>query len=342
MGSLLSNLRTAAGHAARGAGLRLRPGSDAQILRRLPGGRALVRLGTGEERTLRYFFIVGFGKSGTNWVGSLFNLHHKVQSEGEFNLHGFDNALTRFTGEGGGRLGGLEPYRSIAQDEIKRLYERVLTSMLDAKPEATHLGDRSPRPLAQILPGAPIIWITRDPRDVIVSYTYHYLRLNPAFNVLHWPDRIRELFAPYVAQYNANPPESCFETARALLREEKWVGFVANLWAVQTEADLTVYEQLKKSEPILRVRYEDLHKDTKAGRRAMYEHIGVDPADAEPIAPQSGTTAGFKREDPTSFYRKGAVGDWARYDTPEFRRKFEQQAGDVARKAGYGDWIIAA
>ncbi len=342
MGSLLANLRTAAGQAARDAGMRKRAGSDAQILRRLPGGRALVRLGTGQERTLRYFFILGFGKSGTNWVGSLFNLHHTVQSEGEYNLHGFDDALARFTGEGGGRLGGVEPYRSIAQDEVKRLYERVLTAMLDQKPQATHLGDRTPRPLQQILPGAPIIWVTRDPRDVIVSYTYHYLRLNPAASEVIWPDRVRELFAPFAAQYNTNPPESCFETASALLRQEQWVGFVANRWAVQTEADLAAYEHLKTSEPILRVRYEDLHLDTEAGRRAMYEHIGVDPADAEPIASTSGTAPGFSREDPTSFYRKGAVGDWAKYDTPVFRKKFEQQAGEVARKAGYGDWIIAA
>jgi len=342
MDSVLSNLRRTAGQFARGVGLRQRPGTDAQILRQLPGGRALVRTGTGEERTIRYFSILGFGKSGTNWIGSLCNLHPSIQSEGEFNLQGFHDALDRFSAEGGGRLGGLEPYQSIANDATRTLCQRVLNAMLDQKPEATHLGDRTPRPLRQLLPGAPIIWVTRDPRDVIVSYTYHYLRLNPQFNVLHWPERIRELLAPYVQRYHVNPPESCFEAANALLTEEKWVGFVANRWAVQTEADLAAYEALRDSEPILRLRYEDLHRDTEAGRQAIYSHIGVDPAEAEPITAESGTAAGFEREDPTSFYRKGAVGDWAKYDTPAFRKKFDQQAGAVATKAGYGDWIIAA
>lgn len=342
MGNLLTKLRSTAGQFARGVGLRQRPGTDAQILRRLPGGRALVRLGTGEERTLRYFFIVGFGKSGTNWVGSLFNLHHKVQSEGEFNLHGFDEALIRFTGVDGGRLGGLEPYRSIAEDETRRLYERVLTAMLDAKPKATHLGDRTPRPLAQILPGAPIVWITRDPRDVIVSYTYHYLRLNPKFNISHWSPRTRAFFAEYADRYHSHPPESCFETASDLLAQKRWVGFVAQQWSQRMDADLHSYSQLSPTEPILRVRYEDLHRETESVRREMYEFIGVDPVEASPVESGKLTKPGFETENPTSFYRKGAVGDWSKYDTPAFREAFEEFAGESAARAGYGEWIIAA
>lgn len=340
MAQALTNLRKGAGRLARSAGLRKRAGTDAQVLRRLEGGRALVQTGLGDEREMQYFFIAGFGKSGTNWVSSLLNLHPKIRCSGEFNLNCFREAMDRFAGEGGGRLGGLEPYCSIAEDACNTLIERVLTALLDENPDATHLGDRTPRPLAELLPGAPTIWLMRDPRDVIVSFTYHYLRLKPGYNISHWGDGIRDFFMLYAERFHTSPPESSFEAAKTLLAQKRWVGFVAQQWAQRTEQDLSSKENWES--PLLEVRYEDLHTDAEAGLARMLNFLGLDPNQAAAVSRENNTAPGFDDENPDSFYRKGAVGDWQNYDTPAFREGFEEYAGITAEKVGYAEWTNAA
>lgn len=291
------------------------------------------------ETEYRFFFVCGFGKSGTNWVNNLLNLHPDVRCDGEYFLNVFGWALDQFT-NAPHQKGHGEPYRTIATDAVHDLVRRVLLCNLRENPGATVLGDRSPRGLAEVLPGAPTMWLVRDGRDVVVSYTYHYLRLKPEFNLRHWGEGIREFFMPYAERYNASPPESCYETARDLLGQKRWVGFVAQQWAKRLEQDLEARESYPA--PLLELRYEQLHADTAGELKRMLEFLGLDASKAAPIEAGGNTKAGFGSERPTEFYRKGAVGDWQNYDTPAFREAFDEYAGEAAARAGYGDWNTAA
>ena len=68
----------------------------------------------------------------------------------------------------------------------------------------------------------------------------------------------------------------------------------------------------------------------------MYEFLGVDPAHAKPPTREGGTAPGFDREDRASLYRKGAVGDWKRFASPEFTRWVKEEAGEALEQLGYG------
>ncbi|MEO1585008.1 MAG: sulfotransferase domain-containing protein [Planctomycetota bacterium] len=293
----------------------------------------------GKETEYRFFFVCGFGKSGTNWVNNLLNLHPHVRCDGEYFLNTFGWALDQFT-NAPHQKGHGEPYRTIATDAVHDLVRRVLLCNLRENPHATVLGDRSPRGLSEVLPGAPTIWLVRDGRDVVVSYTYHYLRLRPAYNMRHWSDEIRAFFVPFADRFAGAGRDGRIETARELLAERRWVGFVSQQWAKRIEQDLEA--KAGYASPLLEIRYESLHADTEQELGRMLSFLGVDPSEASPVETGDMTRAGFANERPGEFYRKGAVGDWKNYDTPAFREAFTKHAGDAAARAGYGEWNNAA
>ena len=49
------------------------------------------------EPAVQPFFLCGFGKSGTNWVGNLLNLHPRIMSVGEWHFQHFLHAWDEFT-----------------------------------------------------------------------------------------------------------------------------------------------------------------------------------------------------------------------------------------------------
>ena len=102
-------------------------------------------------------------------------------------------------------------------------------------------------------------------------------------------------------------------------------------------------------ERVIHVRYEDLRRDT-AGElhRVVRELTGkrLSPEEAAVIAEefsferQTGRRAG--EENKESFLRKGVVGDWRTYFSPEARVTFDRYAGDELILLGYerdGAWV---
>jgi hypothetical protein len=293
----------------------------------------------GRETEYRMFFLCGFGKSGTNWVGNLLNRHPAVRCDGEFffdTLHwGFD----QFT-QAEHQVGHQEPYRTVAAEGLYSMIRNVMLCMKRDNPEANVLGDRSPRELREILPGAPTMWLVRDGRDVVVSYTYHYLRLLPGYNMSFWPEDIRKLFEPFAERFRDVSTRDQIGVAGELLEQQRWVGFVSQQWGDRMLKDLAA--KAKWNSPLLELRYELLHLDTEAQIGRMYRFLDLEASEASAPTLQSNTQAGFSKENPMSFYRKGVVGDWKNYDTPAFREAFDESAGDAAAQAGYGDWTDAA
>ena len=65
----------------------------------------------------------------------------------------------------------------------------------------------------------------------------------------------------------------------------------------------------------------------------IYMFLGLDPKKAKPL--NELTKPGFEKENPGTFYRKGAVGDWKNYFTEESKKWFKEEAGDALILAGY-------
>src|SRR5947207_8757794 len=124
------------------------------------------------------FFVRGHPRSGTNWLGALLNLHPQVNCFGEFHFEDIRNAID---------LQQAHPWQITAREPLKTVMDRCFEDMVkkamltleSRKPMARWIGDRTPRGLRVFVEGAPHFLIIRDGRDVLVSWTFHVLRMRP-------------------------------------------------------------------------------------------------------------------------------------------------------------------
>lgn len=296
-----------------------------------PGPAHAPATATTGGRTFNLFFLRGHMRSGTNWCGALLNLHPKIVCEGEFHLEILASAVKRYTTEAWS-LGSREPLKSKATAMFEQMVRESLLTLADRKPGALWLGDRTPAPVDPHIPGARHIVIIRDGRDVLVSWTFHQLRHG-------WPHNFppKSEMQPLLERFKADP-DLFTANPELLLSHEGWVRSQARQWRTYIREHHETIARANRGEisaRILPIRYEDLHADTESGRAEMYRFLDLDPAEAEPLSEKSKTVAGFKREDPKSFYRKGAVGDWPPYFTPEASRWFAEEAGEELIEMGY-------
>lgn len=279
------------------------------------------------------FFLLGAGKSGTNWAGRVLNLHPRIFVDGEFHFEFFYEAFARFTGADW-QVGHRPAVRTEARAALNDLVRRTMLAAARGRPGLAVVGDRSPRWFQVLVPGAPHIYMIRDGRDVLVSHMFNYLRV-----ILpeHVPDHLRAPYLENVERFKANPLEFGPENP-GLLGNEEWVRHFASRWAEQLRHDLQRIEQYREGplrSPVLQIRYEVLHKEPEATRAAMYRFLGMDPSEAAPLSTETATTPGFGREDRTKFNRKGAVGDWRNFATDKFRRWVKEKAGSTLIELGY-------
>lgn len=281
----------------------------------------------------RFGFLVGIGKSGTNWAGSLLNLHPRLLCDGEFHFQYFFDAYRQFVGSPW-LVGSRHAVGVAARAGLEDLVRRGMLAIAGGKPTANWLIDRTPRPFEVFLPEAPHLYIMRDGRDLLVSFTFHQLRSR---GPEHFPPEVREWYRGFWEAFQRNP--ACVTPADpGLLGEEQWVRYHARRWATQLRQDISqisVAAQFQRPTRTLILRYEDLHADPDRWRSRMYAHFDVDPAEAALLSRESKTAPEFGREDRASFYRKGEVGDWKNYASDNFRRWFREEAGDVLIEHAY-------
>lgn len=284
------------------------------------------------ETTTRFFFMRGHPRSGTNWLGAILNLHPQVYCHGEFHLEDIRFAIDLLQAKPW-QTTGREPVRTLLDECFHDMVRRVLLTLKPRKPMAVWIGDRTPRGLRPLLPDSPVIWIIRDGRDVLVSWTFHVLRQPDHVQHVVIPDALKASMATQIAAFRADPNH--FATnPRELLANEGWVRFIAKRWGDWAAADLKNKRAIEAGEvrsTLYTVRYETLHEETEAERGRIYRFLGLDPSMADPLSGESKTTAGFGREDPLSFYRKGEVGDWRTYFAPNEHatRWFKESAGQA-------------
>lgn len=288
--------------------------------------------------TRRLLFICGHPRSGTTWTVAVMNLHPRVFVQGEFRFEALRNGLDQLT-RWPWHVAHHEPVRTEAELAGREAIRRIMGAISVHKPDAEWLGDKTPRALRVLIPGAPHVLLVRDGRDVIVSRTFH--ELSSGGVMLSDPlygGRMLALQREFLSD-----PELFRRQPHRLLGEEQWVRTLARQWAQQMRHDLAVAGVMREKSvtPVHELRYERMRADVESERASLYRFLGLDPSEAAPVATANRSAAGFDAETPNGFYRKGVVGDWKNYFTDDARRWFKQAAGDQLIALAYekdGSW----
>lgn len=292
------------------------------------GDRYTVRVG---DRTHRFFFITGCYKSGTNWAQNILNLHPAVNCKGEFHFESLKRGFDEFTTVPW-YLSSRPRMARIARDSFEDVVRRMIYARTRDKAGAVWLGDRTPRMMVELLPGAPMVNMIRDGRDVLVSWNFHHLRVKSAERVWSGARALAERIIP---EFRADP--GAFEArGKGFLFDEGWFRAHAQLWAKIVLHDLKAAPVLReRGTHVLTLRYEEMHRDVECARRGLYDLLGVDASEAEPLSRETKTLPGVAEPSPTKFMRKGAVGDWRNYFDERLTKWFKDEAGEALVRAGY-------
>lgn len=291
-------------------------------------------------RTYKIFFLCGHPRSGTHWLDGVFTLHPKIWIDGEYRFESLHNSLNDLTGRSWHAC-SREPMKSQAVRSFHRTVREIIGASSADRPGAMWLGDRTPRPARCFLPGAPHFLIIRDPRDVIVSWAHQEIK-NAGFNYAdgafdaHFHDT-RAQFLADADFFNKNP--------ELLLSHEPWMRRLAWRWRRHMRVDLDCLRKIDAGETsggiaggacrCRVVRYENIHKDPEGERNKLYRFLGVDPAEAGPLSAETRTRPRLAQENPHGVFRKGEVGDWRRFFTPDVKRWFKDEANDTLVELGY-------
>lgn len=281
-------------------------------------------------RKVHFFFLVGCFKSGTNWVQNLLTLHPSVQIRGEFHFEVLHRAMQHML-EVDWFLGASPEYQGVGLDALEAMIRRMIYAATRDKPGATWLGDRSPSPLCPVIRGSPQILITRDARDVLVSWSFHHMRLKDENGIaVQFRDRWRQTSPKFRQDPDA------FNTLDGLLGDEQWLRFHARQWMETNRRSRLALPQVRADgAPVLELKYEQMHEDLDGHRKKLYEFFDLDPTLAEQPSAKTKTLPGFEKENRKSFFRKGAVGDWRHHFDERTCRVIKEEAGEELVACGY-------
>ncbi|KAB7504294.1 Sulfotransferase family cytosolic 1B member 1 [Armadillidium nasatum] len=226
--------------------------------------------------------VASFPKSGTTWVQEIvYMLTHNLEKSDDSS----EVLETRF------------PYLEYPYPGIKSIAKQKGQRHIKTHLPATIL------PPSFVSSGAKLIYITRNPKDTIVSY-WHFVRLLSTVSFIGSFREFLQLFlsdkVPYGPFYD----------------------------------HLRTYFDLQKTQNVLIITYEDLKENP------IQYYLQVPVTDSEAFDVAVATTfrsmsenksvnyehwkdIGFANKNEGKFLRKGVVGDWKNYFTPEMLKDFE-------------------
>ncbi|MFC7338095.1 sulfotransferase domain-containing protein [Haloferula chungangensis] len=286
----------------------------------------------------RFCCIRGFPKSGTNWVGNLLRLHPDVYVSGEWAFGGIAEALNERT-----KLYWTESHnpslKGVFEREQRKLFKKhyLLQFALGGGAGCPKwICDQTPAPVyPEVIPGAPVIYVVRNIRDIAVSRAFHLLRHDGDWGIKEYPV-MRELYQKYHGKL-----EMLEGHPQLLLSDFDWVEDTVRTWAERVRLDVsgnledsTYLTSDDRNDARLHiVKYEDLHADIEGARSKMYEFLELDPARAAELdTGKVKTTPGFKKENPNAFFRSGKVNGWKRYWNDDLEKIVQRVAGEVIRE----------
>jgi len=263
-------------------------------------------------------FLRAYQRSGTNWVGNLLNLHPEITCKGEFH---WERIFFAFNHTKNDNFGLMSEDSKILNQEFFRFVERTIKRYCKHAPVCV---ERTPLRISDaFFPNRKYIFITRDGKDILVSWCYHLLRMQMRKGA-YW-NKKNSLFEKNPLYFEENK--------HLLLDNEEFVRKNAKDW---NDCIVKDFKWLKFSDLGKRkfkyywVKYEDLVGDTEKYRKEIYSFLEVEPNKAEPL--NDITVAGFKRDQKVntkSHYRKGKAGAWREYFTDEQLRWFNEEAGEA-------------
>ena len=178
-------------------------------------------------------------------------------------------------------------------------------------------------PLTQVrrlLPTFKIINLQRDPRDVVVSYFYHY---------------IATLTAPLAEKFILRD-----EATGSIAHNPKWKRpFARRVMRSMLDYHAQRLPEAGEADGVLRVRYEDLLEDGERELRRVLEFVGCEErADTIAAVVQANrfeSVTGSGEEQRASLVRKGRSGDWRNYFDRELLRALGDEFPNIVRELGY-------
>jgi hypothetical protein len=284
------------------------------------------------------FFVVGYQKSGTTWLMRMLDAHPEILCKGEGRFFGAewrqkslkDANVQRPASSLYNALLDAEYLRvwiersvwsSAADEHLDNLVHLSVDYFLKnelVKTGKKMVGDKSPlltpdtiAEISRIYPEAGVIHIIRDGRDAAVSASYHSRNFGRG-NRVGESRLTEELLRKLASDWNERVDRSV-EEGPVLLGDN-----------------------------YCEVRYEDLVEKPEKTLRRLMGFLGA--ASDEETVRSCVEAASFKKltkgrergqEDPTSFFRKGVVGDWRNVFTEKDNALFKKEAGDLLLKLDY-------
>ena len=323
------------------------------------------------------FFIVGSGRSGTNWLMRTLDTHPEILCTGEgrfFGRHMRHERLIEMqtTEHMPDKLQPSSLYNALADSEYLRYWiERSIWSrdgdseehvrnltrlavnyFLTQKLSKTGkrmVGDKTPlespevvREISEICPEARVIHIIRDGRDQAVSLL-HFLwnRSIDQGGVYKMEPEEQDKRDRY-----REDPQKFLESGESIFTDER-LRRSAKAWSTRVGTASRYGSRLLGSN-YTEVRYEDLLARPEKEFARLFEFLDAraDEKLVERCVKRTAferRTGGRKRgeEDLDSGVRKGIAGDWNNVFTERDRTIFKEAAGDLRVKLGYerdGDW----
>jgi hypothetical protein len=304
------------------------------------------------DEVVPMFFLIGRSKSGTSWLMRLFDSHPEILCRGEAKFFGEDNpnalhgALAR--SKNLKRWLGHNPWTLRDDDpNLDGIVANTISYLMREKLKKTGkkiVGDKSPfttpgvvEEISSICPGAKVVHIVRDGRDVAVSSVHHQWN-----NAIDQGGR-RKLSREKVAKREAyrKAPEAFGASGESIFADEH-VAEVARSWS--TSVSRAMADAALLGDDYCQVRYEDLLAEPVGEVMRLLEFLGAD-SDVE-VARGCVQAASFEQlsggrtqgeEASSSFYRKGIAGDWKNHFSEEDRRVFKEEAGELLIRLGYED-----
>ena len=304
------------------------------------------------DEVVPMFFLVGRSKSGTSWLMRLLNSHPEIlcRGEGKFFGEGRSNALHGALARSKELKRWLSHNPWTLRDEDPNLDDIVantISYLMQEKLRKTNkkiVGDKSPfttpgvvEEISSICPGAKVVHIVRDGRDVAVSSVHHQWN-----NATDQGGR-RKLSREKVAKREAyrKDPEIFGASGESIFAGEH-VAEIARSWS--TSVSKAMADAALLGDNYFQVRYEDLLTEPVGEVMRLLEFLGVDSD--EEVARGCVEAASFEQlsggrtkgeEASSSFFRKGISGDWKNHFSEEDRRVFKEEAGELLIRLGYED-----
>jgi hypothetical protein len=274
-----------------------------------------------DKAFMRYFLITGMAKSGTTWVQRICNAHPEMHCRAEDQFTKIWGRISDLTADYNSLVERRDRERdqqgidALTRDDATKLFYAMVKITMDKAPAGTTWSGikdlvLSGRGFLQLIPGARVINVIRDPRDIAISANAHARRIvGKASNELTGI-------------------------------EDRMVVDTCRYWLQQ----MRLVENARHGFPGLThdIRYEDLAADFSAAARALMTFLDVD-AGRETIEGLRRETD-FKRlsggrppgeTDPGSYFRKGIAGDWRQTLTEAQITIADEVCGDQLAAYGY-------